>query len=439
MLMYEIIKKKREGFSLNENEMEFVIKGFTDGKIPDYQMSALLMAIFFRGFSMPELSVWTRAMLFSGEIIDLSSIKTPKIDKHSTGGVGDKVSLALAPLVAACGVIVPMISGRSLGHTGGTLDKLESIPGFRVFLSQKEMLRLLVKHGFFFGGQTETIVPADKKIYALRDATGTVESKPLIASSIMSKKLAESIDGLVLDIKVGSGAFIKTLSEAKELAQLMTHIGNAMGVKISGIYSNMNEPLGQTIGNSLEAIEAFEILHGRGPEDVKKIIIELGGLMLSSAGLCTTLEQGKNIIMQAIESKKGLEKMANIIQEQGGNPDVLKDYSLMPTAKYARDILAPHSGIITRIQCEKIGMLSVLLGAGRRTKEDAVDPAVGFTMHKKIGDAVFSSEPIITIHYNSEEHLDTISSEIIQCFTIENKDSILRQKLILETFAPLAV
>jgi pyrimidine-nucleoside phosphorylase len=397
---YELIKRKRDGGRLEPAEIAEFIAGYTAGSVPDYQMAAMCMAIFFKGLSDVELAAWAGSMLRSGEVIDLSDVPGVKVDKHSTGGVGDKVSLALAPLAAACGVPVPMISGRGLGHTGGTLDKLESIPGFRVDLGVDRYRQMVREIGCCLIGQTATVVPADKKLYALRDVTATVDCIPLIASSIMSKKLAEGIDALVLDVKVGSGAFMKTIEDARILARTMVGIGREMGKKVVAILTDMEQPLGNAIGNSLEAIEAIDILKGKAPADVTECTMALTAKMLELGKVAADEKQARAMLEKSVADGSALRKFAEIIKAQGGDPRVLEDYGVFAQAKKIVPIPSPTDGYITAIDTEKVGLAAVALGAGRERTDSIIDPAVGFVLVKKVGDKVSKGEPLAQLHVN---------------------------------------
>ena len=398
----DIIRKKRDAGELSREEIESLVSAYTRGDIPDYQVSAWLMAVVLRGMSRAETAALTDAMLRSGEILDLSSLAARKVDKHSTGGVGDKTSLVLAPLAAAAGLAVPMISGRGLGHTGGTLDKLESIPGFNVNLSVGEFRRVLATCGCAMIGQTAEIAPADRKLYALRDVTGTVESPYLICASIMSKKLAEGIDALVLDVKTGSGAFMKNENDAAFLAELMVETGERMGKKVVALITDMDQPLGCMIGNALEVVEVVEILRGEGPEDLRQLCVELGGWMLHLGGVASTVEEGKKHSSELINSGKALEKFRQMVELQGGDAGVIDDPKKLPQARHKLTVSSEKNGHITSLQCEQIGTACVILGGGRERKEDSVDPAVGIVLHKKVGDRVAAGETVATIHYNAE-------------------------------------
>jgi pyrimidine-nucleoside phosphorylase len=398
----DVIRKKRDGQELSRDEIEYFIRAYTSGEIPDYQVSAWLMAVILRGLTRAETSVLTDAMLRSGDVLDLSEFPAKKVDKHSTGGVGDKTSLVLAPLVAAGSLIVPMISGRGLGHTGGTLDKLESIPGFNVNLSVPEFRNVLQVCGCAMIGQTSEIAPADRKLYALRDVTGTVESPFLICASIMSKKLAEGIDALVLDVKTGSGAFMKKEEDAVFLAELMVETGERMGKSVVALITNMDQPLGTHVGNSLEVVEVLEVLRGHGPDDLKQLCLELAGWMFHLGGAADTVAQGKLNAERLITSGKALEKFREMVVLQAGDARVLDEPDRLPRAKHMRDITSPRDGYITAIDCEAVGTVCVVLGGGREKKEDAVDPAVGMVLHRKVGDRVAVGQPLCTVHFNSE-------------------------------------
>ncbi len=429
---YELIKRKRDGGLLEANEIAQFIAGYTEGIIPDYQMAAMCMSIFFNGLTDAELAAWAGAMLRSGEVIDLSDVPALKVDKHSTGGVGDKVSLSLAPLAAACGVPVPMISGRGLGHTGGTLDKLESIPGFRVDLGVERYRELVRTIGCCLIGQTSTVVPADKKLYALRDVTATVDCIPLIASSIMSKKLAEGIDALVLDVKVGSGAFMKTLDDARKLATTMVGIGREMGKKVVAIITDMEQPLGRAIGNSLEAIEAIDMLKGQAPADYTECTMKLTAKMLELGKAAKDETEARARLQAAIDDGSAIKKFAQIIEAQGGNPAVLYDYSVFPTARQVVPIPSPVSGYITAIDTEKVGMAAVALGAGRERVDSIIDPAVGFVLEKKVGDKVEKGEPLAMMHINDAARAATIIDRFQSACAFGDKAPAPRP-LIIET------
>jgi pyrimidine-nucleoside phosphorylase len=392
----ELIEAKRDGKALSPEAIEWLIRAYTDGTVADYQMSAMAMAVFLNGLDSDELAAWTTAMLHSGEILDFSDIRAAKVDKHSTGGVGDKISIPLAPLVASVGVAVPMMSGRGLGHTGGTLDKLETIPGFTTKIEPDLFRQILGTHGLVLGGQTETLVPADRKLYALRDATGTVSSLPLIASSIMSKKLAEGLDGLVLDVKTGSGAFMKDIERSRALARTMVDIGARHGVKTTALITWMGQPLGREVGNANEMRESIDVLRGQGPEDVVELTMALGEVMMDLAGI----EGGRRILTEAIDSGKAMQKLIDVVVAQGGDPAVIEDPDLLPVCAHEAVITAPQDGFVTRCDALTIGVAAMRLGAGRERKEDTVDPGVGITLEAKVGHQVSKGEPLARVRYS---------------------------------------
>jgi len=398
----DVIRKKRDGVELSRADIEGLVSSYTKGEIPDYQVSAWLMAVVLKGMTRAETAALTDAMLHSGDVLDLSSVPPKKVDKHSTGGVGDKTSLVLAPLAAAAGVAVPMISGRGLGHTGGTLDKLEAIPGFNVNLSVAEFRRVLETCGCAMIGQTAEIAPADRKLYALRDVTGTVESPYLICASIMSKKLAEGIDALVLDVKTGSGAFMKSEKDAAFLAELMVETGERMGKQVVALITDMDQPLGNMIGNALEVVEVVEVLRGGGPEDLRELCLELAGWMLHLGGVSKTVAEGKQQSAKLISSGKALERFRQMVELQGGDPSVLDDAKRLPQARSTTQVPSAKAGYLASMQCEQIGTACVILGGGRERKEDSVDPEVGIVLHKKVGDRVSAGEPLATIYYNAD-------------------------------------
>jgi len=398
----DIIRKKRDGVELSGHEIEAFVGAYTRGDIPDYQVSAWLMAVVLRGMTRPETTALTDAMLRSGEVLDFSSMAPRKVDKHSTGGVGDKTSLVLAPLAAAAGVAVPMISGRGLGHTGGTLDKLEAIPGFNVNLPVAEFRRVLDACGCAMIGQTAEIAPADRKLYALRDVTGTVESPYLICASIMSKKLAEGIDALVLDVKTGSGAFMKNEKDAAFLAELMVETGERMGKQVVALITDMDQPLGNMIGNALEVVEVVDVLRGAGPQDLRELCLELAGWMLHLGGVAATVADGQQQSAQLISSGAALEKFRRMVELQGGDVRAIDDTKKLPQAKLSMPVKSATAGRVMAMQCEQIGTACVILGGGRERKEDSVDPAVGIVLHKRVGDRVDAGEPLATIYYNDE-------------------------------------
>ncbi len=396
----EVIRRKRDGGALSGDEIAAVIDGYTRDEIPDYQMSALLMAVFFSGMSDKELAALTEAMIRSGEVLDLSDIGGVKVDKHSTGGVGDKISLPLAAAVAALGVPVPMISGRGLGHTGGTLDKLESIPGFTVDQPMDTARRLLERHGLFLIGQTDDLAPADRRLYALRDVTGTVESIPLIASSIMSKKLAEGIDALVLDVKVGRGAFMKDLESARRLARTLVGIGASAGKSVRALITDMECPIGYAVGNALEVGESIDVMRGEGPEDTTALTAALGAEMLVMGGAADSVDAGEAMIRAALEDGRALDKFRDIIAAQGGDPGVCDDPTKLPVARARVEIPALADGFVTDIDPMRVAMAALEVRAGRRTKEDRVDPATGVTLLATPGTPVEEGEPVALLHHN---------------------------------------
>ncbi len=418
MRTVDLILRKRDGGELSGDEIRWMIRAYTDGQVADYQMAAWLMAVWLRGMNRAELAALTDAMLRSGSLLDFSSLPAPKVDKHSTGGVGDKTSLILAPIVAAAGLYVPMISGRGLGHSGGTLDKLESIPGFNVNLSLAEFRKVLETCGCGLIGQTPEIAPADKKIYALRDVTGTVESPNLICASIMSKKLAEGIDALVLDVKTGSGAFMRKQEDAEHLARLMVETGQAMGKKVVALITNMDQPLGRKVGNALEIEECIEVLRGEGPDDLREVSLILAGWMLYLGGKAASVEAGKKLSEEMVASGKAFEKFREIIRLQGGEPRVMDQPGLLPRAQNTLHVESSHAGYVREIACRDLGVASVILGGGREKKEDSVDPAVGMVVHKKLGDAVRRGEALCTIHYNSGARLGEARRLIEESYSI---------------------
>jgi pyrimidine-nucleoside phosphorylase len=416
----DIIRKKRDGLELSRAEIDRLVSGYTSGGIPDYQVSAWLMAALLKGLSPAETSALTDAMLHSGQVLDLSEFSAPKIDKHSTGGVGDKTSLVLAAVGAAGGLVVPMISGRGLGHTGGTLDKLESIPGFQVGLSIARFREVLRACGCCMIGQTAEIAPADRLLYSLRDVTGTVESPYLICASIMSKKLAEGIDALVLDVKTGSGAFMKTEEDAAFLAGLMVQTGKRMGKKVVALITDMDQPLGLRIGNSLEVEEVLDVLRGKGPEDLRELCRELAAWMLYLGGRASTIAEAKDISEHLIQSGQALEKFRQMVALQSGDAGVIGDPGRLPRAKYAADVVSPRTGYVSAIQCEAVGTACVVLGGGREKKEDSVDPAVGIILHKKVADRVAVGEPLCTVMYNSESRAAQAKNLLMQSYEISD-------------------
>lgn len=418
--MVELIRTKRDGAELPPGALAWIISEFTADAIPDYQLSALLMAIVFNGMSHRELAAWTEAMLHSGDVLDLSKVDKPKVDKHSTGGVGDKISIPLAPVIAACGVAVPMMSGRGLGHTGGTLDKLESIPGFSVDIAPEAFIGLLNDVGMVMVGQTETLVPADRRIYALRDATGTVPSIPLISSSIMSKKLAEDLDGLLLDVKVGSGAFMKSEAEATKLARTMVGIGAGHDTPVTAILTNMDQPLGTEVGNANEIQESITVLKGGGPKDIRELTLLFASEMLVLAGEADT-QEARSQAEAAITSGRALEVMARVVELQGGDPACIEDPSLLEIAPNKHIIEADTDGWVTACDAYAIGTAAVRLGAGRATKEDVIDPGVGFSIRAKIGDPVVKGQPLAVVSYRETGKLDSALLAMAEAWSIDEE------------------
>ena len=403
----EIIQCKRDGGSLSPEQIRWVIGEYAADRIPDYQMAALLMAVFKEGLDAEELAAWVDAMLHSGDVLDFSHVPLPKVDKHSTGGVGDKVSLPLGPMVAACGVAVPMMSGRGLGHTGGTLDKLETIPGFRTAFDPPEFRALLARTGLVLAGQSETLVPADRRLYALRDATGTVESIPLISSSIMSKKLAEGLDGLVLDVKVGRGAFMKRFEESRTLAETMVGIGRSYGTPVRALLTDMNQPLGREVGNACEVVESVEVLQGGGPADLLEVTYRLGEEMLLLGGAAADRAEARARLEQAVASGAAFEKFVEVVAAQGGDPAVLHDPSRLPAAPHHHEVTAARGGYLTRCDALDLGVAAMRLGAGRERKEDAIDPGVGLRVLAKVGDPVEAGQPLVRLAWADPARLAT--------------------------------
>ncbi|MDR5602646.1 pyrimidine-nucleoside phosphorylase [Staphylococcus coagulans] len=417
MRMVDIIAKKRDGHVLTKEEIQFFVNGYTNGEIPDYQMSSLAMAIFFQDMTDEERADLTMAMVASGDQIDLSNIKGVKVDKHSTGGVGDTTTLVLAPLVAALDVPVAKMSGRGLGHTGGTIDKLESVEGFHVEISEEEFVRLVNEDHVAVIGQTGNLTPADKKIYALRDVTGTVNSIPLIASSIMSKKIAAGADAIVLDVKTGNGAFMKTVEDAEALAHAMVKIGNQVGRQTMAIISDMSQPLGFAIGNALELKEAIDTLKGEGPEDLTELVLTLGSQMVVLAQKANNLEEAREMLKEVIENGKALEKFKTFLSNQGGDASIVDDPSQLPTAQYQFELPAKQAGVVAEMIANEIGIASMMLGAGRQTKEDEIDLAVGLVLNKKIGDYVEEGESLLTIHANTQD-VEAVKEKLYDNITI---------------------
>ncbi len=431
MRTVDLIHRKREGEELSNEEIAFLVDGYTRGEIPDYQISAFLMAVFYKGMSDPEVSTFTDILMRSGEVVDLSSVPGIKVDKHSTGGVGDKTSLIAAPLAASAGVVVPMISGRALGHTGGTLDKLEAIPGFRTNLSLDEFRQVLADHGLAFIGQTNEVAPADGRFYALRDATATVESVPLIASSIMSKKLAIGLDAIVLDVKVGSGAFMKRQVEARRLAQMMVGIGRRMDKRVQALITDMNQPLGYAVGNALEIMEVAQTLQGAGPEDLTQLSIEIAARMIHLGKVTKTLDEARDIAQRRLVDGSGYRKLKDVIAAQDGNPQVLDRFELLPNATGVREITSPRPGYVSAIDAEYIGQASQMIGAGRDTKEDVIDPAVGVILEVKVGQKVDAGAVLCRLYYTREDRLEDAAQLVEDAFRISGTVPEERQ-LILE-------
>jgi len=421
MRVVDLIRKKRDSGRLSREEIEFLVSGYTRGAIPDYQMAAWLMAVWIRGIDRSELAALTEAMLYSGQVLNHSEIPGKKVDKHSTGGVGDKTSLILAPIVAAGGLTVPMISGRGLGHTGGTLDKLEAIPGFNVNLSLQQFRRVLQECGMGLIGQTAEIAPADKKIYALRDATATVEKIGLICASIMSKKLAEGIDALVLDVKTGSGAFLKQEPESAQLAEVMVETGKRMGKKVVALITGMDEPLGRMAGNAHEVFEAVEVLKGRGPADLRDLSLELSAWIFLLGEKTKSVEEGRRMAETMLASGQALDKFRQCLRLQGGDERVVDEPARLPQARNHADVNSVKTGHITATNCEQFGTALAMLGGGREKKEDPIDHAVGLEFHKRIGDPVVRGERLVTIHYNTDTKLAEAKELIATSYVIGEK------------------
>ncbi len=431
MRTVDLIHRKRDGEELSGEEIAAFVDGYTNGTIPDYQASAFLMAVFFSGMTDREVSSLTERMVQSGETVDLSSVPGLKVDKHSTGGVGDKTSLIAAPLAAAAGVTVPMISGRALGHTGGTLDKLESIPGFRTNLTLDEFRAQLAQHHLAFIGQSAEIAPADARIYALRDATATVESIPLIASSIMSKKLAAGLDAIILDVKVGAGAFMKRQVDARRLAQMMVGIGRRMDKRVQALITDMNQPLGYAVGNALEVMEVSQTLQNAGPTDLTRLSLELAARMIYLGKITATLDEARELATKKLLDGSGYRKLKDVIAAQGGNPAVLDRFELLPNATGAREISSPRSGYISNIDAEYIGQASAMIGAGRDAKEDAIDPAVGVILEVKVGQKIDAGSVLCRLYYTREDNVDEAAQLVEDAFRISSTAPESRE-LILE-------
>jgi pyrimidine-nucleoside phosphorylase len=417
MRAVELIEKKRDGISLSDQEINFLIQGYVKGSIPDYQMSAFLMAVMFRGLDESEQAFFTNAMLHSGEVIDLSPVAGIKVDKHSTGGVGDKTTLVVAPIVAACGAKLAKMSGRGLGHTGGTLDKLESIPGFQIEVSSADFYKQVNEIGLAVIGQTVNITPADKLLYSLRDVTGTVQSVGLIASSIMSKKLASGADKILLDVKVGSGAFMKTKEDAVELAEAMVKIGRNTGKETIAVLTNMDEPLGSAIGNSLEVMEAIDTLKGFGPKDFKELCFKLSSELVHLSGIANTIEEATRLVEQVVQSGAALNKLRQMIHYQKGDSNVIDDYSLFGEAKHRIKVLARRNGFLSHVDALKIGTAAMKLGAGRQTKEESIDPVVGIMIAKKVGMKIAEGDTLAIMHSNGKNE-EEVYEMIIEAFYI---------------------
>ncbi len=418
MRMYDIILKKRNGGRLSDEEIRFFVQGYTKGEIPDYQASALMMAIYFNGMTSGETASLTTAMATSGDMLDLSGISGIKVDKHSTGGVGDKTSLALGPMVAACGVPVAKMSGRGLGHTGGTIDKLESFPGFNTSLTVDKFIENVNRVGIAIMGQTADLAPADKKLYALRDVTATVDNMSLIASSIMSKKLAAGADAIVLDVKTGSGAFMKTEEDARALAAEMVEIGRRAGRNTIAVISDMDQPLGYAVGNALEVKEAIETLKGNGPEDFTRLCLTLGSCMLLAGEKARTREEAEEKLKAVIRDGSALKKLAGFVEAQGGDGRAVYDTSLLPAASFTLPVKASEDGYVQRMACDEIGVCSLILGGGRETKESAVDLSVGIVLQKKAGDRVSRGDTLALIHANDSQKAQEASKRCLSAFVI---------------------
>ena len=431
MRTVDLIQRKRDGQELAPEEITGLVEGFTSGQIPDYQMSAFLMAVFFAGMTDKEVSALTDCLLRSGETVDLSSVPGVKVDKHSTGGVGDKTSLIAAPLAASAGVVVPMVSGRALGHTGGTLDKLESISGFRTDLSAEEVCQQLEKCGLCYVAQTAQVAPADGKFYALRDATATLESIPLIASSIMSRKLAAGLDALILDVKVGSGAFMKKQVDARRLAQMMVGIGRRMDKRVQALITDMSQPLGYAVGNALEVMEASQTLQNVGPADLTRLSLELAARMIYVSKVTSSLEEAREVAQGQLLDGSGYRKLKEVIEAQGGDPKVLDKFELLPNATGAREITSPRAGFVSAINAEDVGRAAAIIGAGRESKDDAIDPAVGVILEVKVGEKVEAGSVLCRLYYTGEGRLEEAAEVIEDAFRISSHPPEERE-LILE-------
>lgn len=435
MRMYDLIMKKRDGGALTKDEIGYMIQGYTQGSIPDYQMSAMLMAIYFQGMNEEETLFLTESMEHSGEVLDLSAIHGIKVDKHSTGGVGDKTSLALTPMVAACGIPVAKMSGRGLGHTGGTIDKLESFSGFSTAITAEKFMENVNEIGIAIMGQTADLAPADKKLYALRDVTATVDNMSLIASSIMSKKLASGADAIVLDVKTGSGAFMKTKEDSFALAKEMVTLGNNAGRKTYAVISDMDQPLGLAVGNALEVKEAIDTLNGKGPEDFVELCMTLGSYMLMAGGIAENEAQAREKLKEAVSSGKALEKLAQFVAAQGGDNSAVWNPKLLPKASYTEEILSEQEGYISHIECDEIGMCSLLLGGGRETKESEIDLSVGLVLCKKRGDYVKRGEALAAIYGNDKEKMLLAKKRFLQAYTFST-EKVEKEPLIKGVITP---
>jgi pyrimidine-nucleoside phosphorylase len=431
MRTVDLIQRKRDGEELSPEEIEFLVDGYTRDEIPDYQMAAFVMAVYFSGMTDREVSRLTECMIRSGDTVDLSGIPGVKVDKHSTGGVGDKTSLIVAPLAAAAGVVVPMCAGRALGHTGGTVDKLEAIPGFRTDLSMDDFRAQLAAHNLCFVGQSDTLAPADKKLYALRDVTGTVESIPLVASSIMAKKMAEGVDALVLDVKVGNGAFMKKQVDARRLAQMMVGIGRRMDKRVQALITDMNQPLGYAVGNALEVMEVSQTLQNAGPADLTRLCIELAARMIYLAKVAPGLDEARRLAEQTLVDGSGYRKLKQVVEAQGGNPQALDKFELLPNATGMREITSPRAGYVSVINAEGIGFASNMIGAGRDRKDEKIDPAVGVILEVKVGEKVDAGSVLCRLYYTSEESVDEAAELVEDAFRISAQKPDERE-LILE-------
>jgi pyrimidine-nucleoside phosphorylase len=431
MRTVDLIHRKRDGEELSAEEIQYLVDGYTRGDIPDYQVSAFLMAVYFSGMSDREVSALTESMTNSGSLVDLSSIPGVKVDKHSTGGVGDKTSLIASPLAAAAGVVVPMLAGRGLGHTGGTLDKLESIPGFRTDLTLEEFLPLVAEHKLAFIGQTPEVAPADGKLYAVRDATATVESIPLLASSIMSKKLAVGLDALVLDVKVGAGAFMKKQVDARRLAQMMVGIGRRLDKRVQALITDMSQPLGYAIGNALEVMEVSQTLQNAGPADLTRLSLELAARMIFLGKIAESLDDARELAQARLLDGSGYQKFKDVIAAQGGDPQVLDRFDLLPNATGAQEITTSRGGYVSAIDAELIGQASSMVGAGRDTKEDSIDPAVGVILEVKVGHKIEADSILCRIYYTSDEHVAEAAELVEDAFRI-SQQPVEERDLILE-------